>query len=127
MTRSVAEWIGATPETAPPPRVKLRIIDAQGRACAECGRKLGVAGERIEFDHTTALVNGGENRERNLRALCAPCHGAKTRADVAKKSTVARKRKKALGFDKPKRGLPGSKSSGWKQKIGGGWVRRDEA
>lgn len=104
--REVPEWIGKTPSTAPPPRVKLRIIDAQHGVCAECGRKLGVAGERIEFDHTTALVNGGENRESNLRALCAPCHAAKTAEDVAQKSAIARKRKKALGVDRPKRKIP---------------------
>lgn len=27
MTRPVPEWRGARPETAPPPRVKLRILD----------------------------------------------------------------------------------------------------
>lgn len=104
--RDVPEWRGRTPDTQPPPRVKLRIIDRQGDRCAECGRKLGVAGERPEFDHMQALVNGGENRESNLRALCPPCHGAKTAEDVAEKSAVARKRKKALGLDRPKRKIP---------------------
>lgn len=128
MTRSVPEWIGANPDTAIPRRVKLRIFDAQKGKCAGCERKLGVAGEQIDFDHIKALVNGGENREANLQALCPFCHAPKTKADVAEKSEVNRVKAKHLGFnkEKPSNPLPGGKGSKWKKTIGGGWVRRDE-
>ena len=107
MTRAVAEWIGQTDETAIPPRVKDRIVMAQDGICAcGCGVKLGVAGERVEFDHTLALINGGENREANIRALRQPCHAPKTRADVALKAKIARVRKKHLGLDRPKKKIP---------------------
>lgn len=110
-SRSVPEWVGKAPETAAPARVKLRIIDAQGGRCAcGCGVKLGMAGEPIEFDHTVALINGGENRESNLRALRKRCHRVKTAEDVAEKATVARKRKKDLGLRKPK-----AKIKGWRR------------
>ena len=100
--RSVPEWQGRTPNTAPPASVKARIILRQGGICAcGCGVKLGMAGEPIEFDHTQALILGGENREGNLRALRPACHGAKTKADVRQKSTEARKRAKHFGL-KPK-------------------------
>lgn len=112
MSRSLPEWIGKTDDTAPPPRVKLRIIDRQGGRCAYCMRKLGVAGEGIEFDHTRALINGGENREANLQALCLICHRGKTREDVAEKSKVDRVRKKALGLNRPKRKIPYRKFDG---------------
>lgn len=127
MTRAVPEWIGKTDDTAPPASAKARIILAQGGICAcGCGQKLGAAGERIEFDHTLALILGGENRETNLRALRPACHKAKTRADVAQKSIEARKRNKALGIKaKTRNPLPGSRESGWKQTIGGGWTRRE--
>ena len=70
--RSTPEWIGKTPETPIPPRVKDRIIMAQGDICAcGCGVKMGQAGEKIEFDHTLALANGGANRETNIQALRA--------------------------------------------------------
>lgn len=126
MTRSVPEWIGKTDDTAPPAGVKARIVLAQSGICAcGCGQKLGRAGERIDFDHKQALILGGENRESNLRALRQPCHKVKTRADVAQKSTEARKRNKALGIDrKSSRPLPGGRNSNWKAKIGGGWVPR---
>ena len=107
MTRPVPEWIGPRPETPAPPRVKSRIVMAQNGICGcGCGVKLGQAGEAIEFDHETAIINGGENREANLRALRRRCHAVKTRADVAEKSTVARKRAKHLGLDRPRRKIP---------------------
>jgi len=127
MTRPVKEWIGRTDETPAPPRVKARIVLAQSGICAcGCGVKLGAAGEAIEFDHETALINGGENRETNLRALRRPCHAVKTRADVAEKATVARKRAKHFGLKKPKSRIPGSRDDKWKRKIDGTTVRRSE-
>ena len=125
MTRPVAEWIGPRDETPAPQRVKARIVMAQDGICAcGCGVKLGQAGEPIEFDNTVALINGGENRESNLRALRRPCHSIKTRADVAEKSTVARKRAKHLGIERKRATLPGSKSSRWKKRIDGTVVPR---
>ncbi|MFE3838917.1 HNH endonuclease [Pseudogemmobacter sonorensis] len=126
MTRTIPEWHGRTDDSAPPARVKARIVMAQGGICAcGCGVKLGVAGEGVEFDHTMALILGGENRETNLRALRRPCHKRKTAHDVAQKSTEARKRGKHLGIaPKSARPLPGGRNSKFKIKIGGGIVPR---
>jgi len=124
--RPVPEWVGAKPTTKIPDRVKDRVFLRSGGKCANCRRKLNVAGENPEYDHIKALVNGGENRESNLQVLCPWCHKAKTAEDVAEKSTVARKRKKALGLTKTKFPLPGNRDSKWKRKIGGGVVRRNE-
>ena len=112
MTRTVSEWIGKTADSKIPARVRVRVFQAQDGCCAECGRKMAVAGEPFEVDHITALVLGGENREANLRALCGPCHRAKTRQDVAQKATEARKRAKHLGVHKPKRKMPYRKFDG---------------
>lgn len=125
MSRPVPEWIGKTDSTAAPARVKARIVLAQDGICGcGCGVKLGAAGEAIEFDHTQALINGGENRESNLRALRRPCHKSKTRQDVAQKSTEARKRSKHLGLYKSRNPLPGGRGSPLKKKIGGEVVPR---
>lgn len=127
MTRPVPEWVAKAPGAPIPPRVKARIVLAQDGICAcGCGVRLGLAGERIEFDHTIALILGGENRESNLRALRAPCHKAKTRADVAQKSTEARKRNKALGLTARKSLIPGSKGTGWRKPINGPAYRVNE-
>lgn len=124
MGRKVKEWIGATDDTPIPPRVKLRVFIRFGRVCARC--TLVIRGKlRPAFDHVKALVNGGENREGNLQLLCVPCHKLKTKVDVAEKSIVYRVRSKHLGIrKKSSRPMPGSRDSGIKMKIGGGWVRR---
>ncbi|MCD1619172.1 HNH endonuclease [Salipiger manganoxidans] len=127
MTRSVPLWVGRTDDTPAPARVRARIIARQDGICAcGCGVKLGMAGEGIDIDHTLALVLGGVNDEANLRALRRPCHGSKTKSDVAQKSIEARKRNKHLGIKaKTKNPLPGSKDSKWKRLVGGTTIRRD--
>lgn len=51
---------------------------------------------------TRELVDGGENRERNMQALCPFCHKPKTASDVAEKAKVVRIRAKHLGLkDRP--------------------------
>lgn len=127
MTRTVPEWIGRTDETAAPPRVRARVVERQGGVCGcGCGVKLGAAGEGVEFDHETALIAGGENRESNLRALRQPCHAAKTVRDVAEKAATARKRKKHLGLDKKRSQFSAARGGRWKKKIDGTVVRRDD-
>lgn len=128
MSRAVDEWVGKSDDTPPPPRVKARIVLAQGGICAcGCGTKLGEYGEGIEFDHRQALILGGENREGNLRALRPMCHKGKTRADVAQKSKEARKRNKGYGFKKTvTRPMPGSRKSPLKKRVDGSVVRREE-
>jgi hypothetical protein len=99
--RSVPEWIGRTPDEDPPPRVKLRTRDkargADGRLyCQGCTRPIS-EGEPADVDHIVAIVNGGQNRENNLRFICfKPCHAAKTKRDIKAKKVTARKRKKLL-------------------------------
>jgi 5-methylcytosine-specific restriction protein A len=102
MSRTTVEWIGRTDDEAIPPRVKVRVFGRAGGRCAQCGRQ--IAGSiRPTYDHIIPLIVGGGNRESNLQLLCvSPCHAEKTRADVAEKSMVARKRMKHLGIA-PKR------------------------
>lgn len=125
MSRAVEEWVGKTDNSRIPGRVRVRVFQRQDGCCAECGRKMAVAGEPFEVDHVTALILGGENRETNLRALCGPCHRAKTAGDVAQKSVEARKRAKHLGVARAKAKIPGSKDSPWKRTIDGRTVRRE--
>jgi 5-methylcytosine-specific restriction endonuclease McrA len=114
--RTIPEWIGKTPDTPAPPRVRLRVWDAASGRCAICGRKIG-AGERWECDHIVALANGGENRESNLRVLCCNCHKIKTRGDVAEKAKIARIRKKHIGITKPKHQWPKRKFCGYTSNV----------
>ena len=122
MSRATPEWIGSTPDTAIPPRVRLRIFQKFDGNCAECTRALFPG--HWACDHIIPLIAGGRHAESNLQPLCnSPCHAAKTKADVAEKSAVARVRAKHLGIRKPSRFF-GSRDSGWKKKIDGTVVRR---
>jgi len=97
MTRSVPEWIGKTDDTPIPPRVKLRIWERDDGRCHITGKKIN-PGDKYQFDHKIAIINGGENRESNIApALDAP-HTEKTKSDVAEKSKIARLRQKHLGL-----------------------------
>ena len=103
--RDVPEWIGAKPDSAIPPRVKLRVWERQDGRCALTGKTI-MPGDAWEVDHIVALINGGENREGNLQVVLATAHKVKTRADVADKAKVNRLRLAHLGMKpKPKRGL----------------------
>lgn len=105
MPRSVPEWVGRDDDTAAPPRVRLRVFERCEGKCGQCGRKIRT-GEGWTLEHLIALVNGGENRERNLGVTCDWCLPVKNAADVAQKAKSARIRQKHLGIDKPKsRGL----------------------
>ncbi|MBI1493439.1 hypothetical protein [Halocynthiibacter styelae] len=125
MTRNVPEWVGKTDESAIPQRVKLRILERQGNKCPVTSMLFGPAC-RPEFDHITALVNGGENRESNIQALSSFAHKEKTAKDVAQKKKDRRVRAKHMGL-KPKayNPIPGSKGSRWKKKPCGTVIDRE--
>jgi len=123
MSRSLPEWIGKTDDDPVPDRVKVRVFEKSRGVCGIC--TAGIRGGWI-CDHEIALINGGENRESNLRAICEHCdRKVKTPADVAQKSKNYRVRLRHLGIKKRKsRPIPGSRDSGIKMKIGGGWEWR---
>jgi 5-methylcytosine-specific restriction endonuclease McrA len=101
MSRTTDEWIGKTDDEPAPPRVRQRLFDTAQGQCQKCTRKLYPG--QWSVDHVVALINGGENRERNLQILCTiPCHSDKTRADVKQKATTARKRARNIGIKKPR-------------------------
>lgn len=97
MSRTVKEWVGKTPDSKIPARVRLRIFEAHGGVCHLSGRKIA-AGELWDCDHIIALINGGEHRESNLAPALRDKHREKTADDVAEKAKVARKAKAHLGL-----------------------------
>lgn len=116
--RSVDEWVGATPDTVPPPRVRLRLFDAKGGKCHMCGRKIR-AGEYWVCEHLIALINWLStpekphgNRESNLDLTCRNCVPLKNAADVAEKSAVAETRKSHILPKEPSKTF--RKPEGWK-------------
>jgi len=122
--RSTPEWIGKTPDTAIPARVKLRVFEAHKGICALTGRKINV-GDQWDCDHAQALANGGENRESNLQPALRKAHRQKTAKDVAIKAKDARVRKKHLGIETKKATIAGSKDSKYKRTVDGRTVLRN--
>lgn len=118
--RSLPEWIGKTDDSAVPPRVKLRVLDAYFNKCALSGVPFK-AGDKIEFDHITPLWLGGENRENNLQPVLPAPHKKKTSTEAKVRKKVNNIRKAHLGL-KPKSKAWGN--SKWKAKVGGGAVLR---
>ena len=94
--RAVKEWIGATPDTRPPPRVLLRIFQRENGVCHISGRKIAT-GERWQAEHKIALINGGRNSEDNLFPALIEPHKAKTRQDMKEKARVAKRAKSNIG------------------------------
>lgn len=120
--RSVPEWIGATPDTPVPPRVKVRIWEREDGKCHITGRKIR-PGEKWELEHKQALSLGGEHRESNLAPALVIPHRKKTAIDRRIKAKNDRVRKRHLGI-KSKSKFPCSKDSPFKKKIGTGEVVR---
>lgn len=94
--RAVPEWVGATPDSPVPMRVKVRVFERFGGYCHRSKVKIHV-GDQWDVDHVLALINGGENRESNLAPILKGAHKAKTAEDVAIKAKTARIRAKHLG------------------------------
>lgn len=124
MTRSTKQWVGKTDDTAPPPRVRMRVFDAHGGKCYLTGRKIH-AGDSWDLDHVQALCNGGKNQESNLAPVLRDAHREKTAEDVAQKAKNDRVRKKHLGIHESKHRLPGGRNSRFKKKITGEFVERE--
>lgn len=120
--RATDEWVGKTPDTKIPDRVKLRVFERYGGVCHFSGRKI-TASDKWDVDHVIALVNGGTNSESNLAPILRDKHKEKTAADVAEKSKTYRRRKSALGL-KPKSGFATNRAGKYKRKIDGTIIRR---
>lgn len=123
MARSVAEWVGKTDDAKVPVRVKLRIFERTGGVCHISGAKIR-PGDEWDVEHVKPLWLGGEHRESNLAPALRSEHRKKTANEAKARAKSDSVRKRHLGLAKARSLLPGSRGSKWKQKVGGGWVRR---
>jgi len=99
--RELPEWIGKTPDTPAPPRVRLRVFEKHKGVCYLSGRKI-MPGDKWQLEHPQALINGGENRESNMAPALVEPHKVKTAEDVAQKAKNDRVRKRHIGIKKPR-------------------------
>jgi 5-methylcytosine-specific restriction endonuclease McrA len=109
--RAVPEWVGRTPDAAPPDRVRLRVWRREDGKCHCCRRRIP-AGDKWILEHVKALENGGENRERNLALTCSWCKPIKDAKDVAERAKTDAMAKKLF--------LPSKSKSRWpKRRVTG--------
>jgi 5-methylcytosine-specific restriction enzyme A len=64
-------------------KLRKRILARDRHLCQACLPKRVTAAN--EVDHIVPKAKGGTDDESNLRAICTPCHRAKTAADQGKK------------------------------------------
>lgn len=55
-----------------PERVRRRVYERDGHACAACG-----ATQNLSLDHIVHWSKGGSDSEHNLRTLCLPCNSSR--------------------------------------------------
>lgn len=128
-TRKVPEWRGKTPDAPLPPHVFTRLYRAQNGRCPVCTRLLQPG--NITREHLKPISMGGENREGNIELWCTePCSAAKTPQEARSRAKADRVLGRQIGAKAAVRArsrpIPGSRTSGWKHKVNGTWVRRDE-
>lgn len=110
--RSVAEWIGKTPDAKIPPRIVLRVLRRAGNTCALTGLTI-VDGQPYDIDHIKRLEDGGEHRESNLQPVLKAPHAVKTAVERKNAAKADRAAKRAHGLVETKakianRGFPKS-------------------
>lgn len=99
MPRSVKEWIGKTDDSKAPPKVRQRIYDKSQGICHICQLEIKPT-ETWHLDHVLALIEGGENRERNLAPAHSHCNLKKGQEETKRKAKVNRTRRKHIGIKK---------------------------
>jgi 5-methylcytosine-specific restriction enzyme A len=128
LSRLLPPWIGKTDDDSVPPRVRLRVFGRFLGVCGICTTK--IIGKRWVCDHKLAIINGGANHEDNLWPIHEACdRKVKTPADVGVKAKNDAVAMRHIGIKKRKgRPMPGSRDSGIKMKIGGGfeWRKKNE-
>lgn len=100
MSRSVAEWIGKTPDSKVPDSVRLRVFRDHGGKCYLSGAE--IRSQPWQLEHVKPLSMGGEHRETNLRPALVDAHKVKTSAEATARAKADAVAKKHLGITEPK-------------------------
>jgi hypothetical protein len=109
MPRAVAEWIGASPDSPVPDRVKLRVLEKFNHRCHWSDRPI-TEGDAWDVDHVKALINEGENRESNLAPILrGKPHKEKTAQDMQMKSKAYQSKRRRFRLHKAKQPIQGWK------------------
>lgn len=104
---------------------RVRIFDANCGVCCICILDIDKVKDKWIVEHLKPLWLGGADDESNMAPAHERCAIEKTTKEAPIKAKGDRIRARHLGVKKSQsRPMPGTKASGWKHKIGGGWERR---
>ena len=98
--RALAEWIGKTPDSKVPPRVRQRVFERHNGTCYLSSIKIA-SGMAWELEHVRPLHLGAEHRESNLAPALVEHHRIKTAAEMKAKAKADRQAKRASGSRQP--------------------------
>lgn len=112
---------------------RLQMFIEHDGICCICQSKIDGIRERWIDEHELALWLGSlsdEDRERfNAPSNRGPAHERCATLKTAREATDRARGRKAserlFGAKRPKKIMPGSRRSPWKQKASGEWIRRD--
>ena len=122
--RTNKQWVGKTPDSMPPPMVRLRIFERYGGVCQISTSRINV-GDSWDLDHRKPIWDGGENCESNLWPVLSIHHQGKTAAEAGQRAEGKRHRAKMAGIKRSVRNpMPGSRASGLKKRLDGTVVKR---
>jgi 5-methylcytosine-specific restriction endonuclease McrA len=104
-------------------RERARLFDLHGGVCHICGFKIG-PDDVWQVEHVIPWAMTRDDSDENRKPAHDRCHKPKTKVDFAQIAKAKRLEAKQKGTFARKSRLPGSRDSGWKQKVTGEWVRR---
>jgi len=120
--------VGTTERKKLTPTQRLKIWERDKGVCCLCSNKIDGVREKWIVEHLRALELGGNDEPGNMGVAHKGCADDKThgpQGDHARAAKAKRVKRKALGLEKSKSHLPGSRGTKWKKKLNGEIVRRD--
>ena len=118
----MSEWVQPTPRSRTRKDRAAVFMKTDGR-CWKCGQRLAARGWVEE--HVVPLADGGADDIGNKMPSCVKCATEKTSEEATVRAKVKRVRDRHIGaMPKSRRPMPGGRDSPWKNKVGGGVVRR---
>lgn len=103
-------------------KTRLETFQRAKGNCEECGGRLSIG--KFHYDHIIPDGLNGLNDLGNCAVVCVNCHREKTRGDNGRIAKAKRVYAKHVGARQSRNPLPGGKTSSWKRKLSGEWVRR---
>lgn len=104
---------------------RLEMFVRHKGVCCLCGFKIDGVREMWD-EHLNPLWLDGDNSAENRAPAHVRCARDKTSKEATERSRIRSSAERHFGAKRPKKIMPGSRRSKWKQKANGQWVLRSE-